>query len=73
MITIATDATELRSASRVRTVAIAESWGAENFREFSVLFDKLTEWLIVCALEHIGATFKVKWLLEKFLCAFVKW
>ena len=30
------------------------------------------ECLIVCALEHIGATFKVKWLFEKFLCAFEK-
>ena len=30
------------------------------------------ECLIMCALEHIGATFKVKWLLEKFLCAFIK-
>ena len=30
------------------------------------------ECLIMCALEHIGATFKVKWLLEKFLCAFTK-
>ena len=30
------------------------------------------EMLIVCALAHIGATFKVKWLLENVLCAFRK-
>ena len=28
-----------------------------------------TGWLKPCTLKHIGATFKVKWLLEKFLCA----
>ena len=30
------------------------------------------EMLIVCALAHIGATFKVKLLLKNFLCAFKK-
>jgi len=41
----------------------------------ATLFLRLYSWtecLIVCALEHIGATFKVKWLFKKFLCAFVK-
>ena len=26
----------------------------------------------MCVLEHIGATFKVKWLLEKILCTFIE-
>ena len=51
--------------------ADSNKWQTQSGRH-SVLDSVRPEFLIMCVLEHIGATFKVKWLLEKILCTFIE-
>ena len=58
--------------------SLANGWklspfiSSENSGCLKIFTQFCPEFLIMCALEHIGATFKVKWLLENFLCTFIR-